>query len=147
MAFEDIDFLGTASVLTVTVPVLGVRVAARSVGQKGGGLARFIRVTIGAKIASAIGLKNDLHQLKVAFGTGPDAGKIAVWPASEGGQFRAKRDKQNRYAFTINAQTADGMFALQFPAFVCDGLAPIRPHEGSPVKLVFEASKLMLDAD
>lgn len=128
-------------------PENGVRVTARSLnrgGRFGGVVTRFIKITIGAKIARAISLTQPKHSLSLAFGTDVDAGKIQVSVDNSNGDFAASRDKSGNYGLTINSDTADGLFALEFPEFIIDHIEAIRPENGKPPFFVFKASAPML---
>lgn len=85
----------------------------------------------------------DLTRLRLQFGDGSDAGKIALSVDVTNGGFEAKKDKQGRYALTINQRSAEGLFALDFPAFT---VSPVevkeRPH--TPPLAIFKASDPML---
>lgn len=87
------------------------------------------------------------HRLRLLFGTGPDAGKVMVSVDNETGKFLAKRDKQGRYALAINAATAEGLFALEFPTFAVPSIEAIRCDNGKPPHFVFRASKEMLEVE
>lgn len=80
------------------------------------------------------------------FGTGEDAGKIMVAVDQALGKFTAKRSKKGHYALTINAASAEGLFALEFPAFTVAEVECFHP-QGLPPHCVFAASAEMLAAD
>lgn len=61
------------------------------------------------------------------------------------GNFAVKRAKSGCYNLTLNAATADGMFALSFPTFTVDTVEAVRPENGQPPRAVFKASAAMLD--
>lgn len=63
------------------------------------------------------------------------------------GKFLAKRSNKGDYALTINAATADGLFALSFDTFTRSPVEAIRPENGKPPHFVFKASDGMLAAD
>lgn len=113
----------------------------------GGGQVRYIQLSIGANLAKAIALTQDAHQLRLLFGTGADAGKIMVSVDNTAGRFRAARGKAGHYTATINAATADGLFALEFPAFTVAGVEAVRPVNGKPPHFVFKASADMLSVE
>ena len=147
MAFETIDCIGAASAASTKVPEDGVCVTARKLGQRGGGHARYLRLVVGAALAKAISLQQEHHTLRLLLGTGPDAGKLQISVDNAGGTFVAKRDKQGRYVITINAATADGLFAMEFPDFARSGLEAVRPQNGQPPHFVFKASEEMLKVE
>lgn len=146
MAFDNIEIVRPAK--PSGAPDDGVKVTAcKCAGRQGGGLTRYIRLTIGAQLARRISLTQAEHGLRLLFGSGPDAGKLQVSVDNEGGRFRAKRDKARRYVVTINAATARGRFALDFPAFTRSPVEALRPQNGQPPHFVFKASAEMLKAD
>lgn len=130
------------------MPETAIRVTARKIRiRRGVGFAPFIRVKIGAKLARGISLTLDLHKLRLAFGTDVDAGKIQVSVDNGTGDFIAKRDGSGGYALTINKDTADGLFAVEFPEFTVDHIEAIRPENGKPPYFVFKASAPMLEVE
>lgn len=148
MAFEDIDVIKPKAAGAPTVPVDGVMVRACRVARRnGGGLTRYIRLAIGSKLARSISLTQPEHGVRLLFGTGTDAGKLQLSVDNEAGKFRAKRNKGGGYFLTINAATAEGMFALDFPAFTRTGVEALRPQNGQPPHFVFKAADEMLKVD
>lgn len=147
MAFEVIENCKKVYAKAASTPENGVRVTARKLTRPerfGGGHIPFIRVAIGAKLARAISLTKDVHNVCLAFGTAADAGKIQVSVDNAEGGFLAKRDKGGNYSLTMNKETADGLFALEFPEFTVSHCEPIRPEIGKPPYFVFKASAPML---
>ncbi|MGB3319640.1 MAG: hypothetical protein WBA75_11470 [Sphingopyxis granuli] len=146
MAWNDIDNLAPPK--APTIPPAGVRVSARSLKVKRGGkdlgTTRFIKLTIGAQLARSLGLAGPSAKLDLAFGTDIDAGKIRIATPSGGGEFPASRDKGGNYVVTINAATAEGLFALDFPAFSVDRLTVSPPRADNPPRAIFAASPEML---
>ncbi|PTR06416.1 MULTISPECIES: hypothetical protein [unclassified Novosphingobium] len=147
MAFEDIEAVNPAKAAPAAVPPHGVAVSARKLGTRNGVTARYIKILIGPKLAEAISLVKDECNLRLAFGTGDDAGLIQVVIDNAKGPFLAKRQKTGAYALTINAATADGLFSLDFPRFDCERLEALRPSVGQPPHFVFCASEQMLAVD
>ena len=134
----------------VAVPDMGVRIAARALNViRGGapGATRYIRLTLGAGLAKKLSLLTDTVGVRLLFGTGGDAGKIAISVDATTGNFQAKRDKVGRYALTINAATARGRFALEFPAFNVTNVEAVRPENGQPPRAVIRVSPAMLAVD
>lgn len=146
MAFEDIECVNPVNGLD-GVPPDGVRVKACKLGGRGGRVVHYIQLKIGAKLAAKISLAAEKHQLRLLFGTDVDAGKIKVSVDNAAGRFLARRDKNGNYALTINAASADGLFALDFPVFAVVDAEPIRPANGQPPHFVFRASTEMLAVD
>lgn len=147
MAWETIEVVKPKVPGSGACPGDGVKICARSLGTRGGGRVRYIHVTIGAELARSIALNQPEHRLLVLFGTGDDAGKIAVAVDGQIGRFLAKRNKSGAYAFAINAATADGLFALDFSAFTVARCEAIRPVNGQPPKFIFKASAEMLKVE
>ena len=144
MPFEDIDCVNPAPVKLDALPPKGVRLRPGKMTRKGGGdPTRYIRLTIGKDLARAASLTLPVHKLRLLFGTGDDAGKIMVAVDQERGRFSAKRSKAGDYALTINAASAEGLFALEFPVFcVIDVAVDRAPH--CPASFTFTASADML---
>lgn len=147
MAFEDIDVIKPKAATASKVPPDGVLVQARHLGRKNGGTVQFIRLVIGSKLAKAISLVMPECRLRLAFSTGSDAGLIQVSVDNTTGKFLAKRSNKGDYALTINAATADGLFALSFDTFTRSPVEALRPENGKPPHFVFKASDGMLAAD
>lgn len=147
MAFEDIEAVNPAKPAPASVPPHGVSVSARKLGQRNGVTARYIKILIGPKLAEAISLVKEQCNVRLAFGTGDDAGLIQVTIDNARGAFLAKRQKSGAYALTINAASSEGLFSLEFPQFVCERLEALRPSVGQPPHFVFRASDQMLAAD
>lgn len=143
MAFEDITPIGKPATSKRTVPPKGVAIMARRLGLRHGGIARYIAVTVGPELARGISLTQPEHRVRLLIGSGGDAGKVQVSVDNAGGKFRAKRAKSGCYQITINAATADGRFALEFPAFT-ETCEAIRPQNGQPPHFVFHPSAAML---
>ncbi len=148
MAWDSIENVKPVNP-SVAVPDLGIRVTARSLKSRGKASepTRYIRLTLGVGLAKRLSLLNDVAGVRLLFGTGGDAGKIAISVDATTGNFQAKRDKAGRYAVTINAATAQGRFALDFPAFTVPVVEAVRPENGQPPRAVFKASPAMLAVD
>ena len=150
MAFNIIENITKSSSAGQTIPVAGVKVTARKLtraAKMGGGEVRFIRIEIGALLATAISLVDADRNVHVLFGTDCDAGKLAISVDNVAGDFKAKRNKSGGYALTISQASADGLFALEFPTFTIDKCEAIRPENGKPPQFVFKASAEMLAVD
>lgn len=147
MAFNEIENLAKRK--PDKVPPAGLRVSARSLNVKRGGvdrsMVRFIKINIGADLARRLGMTDARVGLFLAFGSDADAGQIQIAaPSPPGGCFSATRDARGGYALTINAATADGLFALDFPAFTIDRVS-VAPSTGTaPTRANFRASPEML---
>ena len=145
MAFENIDCINPSKPSAAATPRCGLLVTPRRLGLRDGGQTRYLRFAIGADLAKKISLTQAEHKLRVLFGTGSDAGKVQVSVDNSTGKFTAKRDKRGSYAFTMNAATAEGLFALEFPPLRIDRCEAVRPVNGQPPHFVFTASAEMLD--
>lgn len=66
-----------------------------------------------------------------------------IAPDQDKGQFPAKRDKAGRYRLSIGGASADGLFALDFPAF-CVIEPPVVRAPGCPPACTFDCSAEML---
>lgn len=118
MAFEEIECLNQTMPLDA-LPRDGLRFKARKLGSRKapGEFNRYIAVTIGAGLAAKLHLAGDKSALRLLFGTGDDAGKIGLTVDKAAGRFAVKRQKSGTWGFTINAATAEGLFALEFEPF------------------------------
>lgn len=85
-------------------------------------------------------------QLSLKFGTGKDAGMVAMSVNVTGGQFPARKSKAGVWKATINAPSADGLFALDFPPFTVSPV-DVLVAEGKCPMAVFKASPEMLAVD
>ena len=149
MAFSDIECVNPVKPGAGAVPPAGVRIIGRSLGQRksvGGGKTHYIQLQIGASLARGLCLTAERHQLRLLFGIGEDAGQIMLAVDNTAGKFLAKRDKKGNYVSTINAATADGLFALQFPAFTV-AQVEVQRAPGCPAAAVFAASPEMLKVE
>ncbi len=139
MAWESIENVKPAST-KANVPAHGVTVATRRAMND----VRFIVIKIGADLARAAKIAQPEQVVRLMFGTGADAGKIAC-AVDMGGGFRARRQKNGCYQLTINRAAADGLFSLDFPTFTVDRCEAVRPENGQPPMFTFKASPAMLE--
>jgi hypothetical protein len=116
-------------------------------GARGGGVSRYLALAIGPELARKLSLHAPEHRVRLLFGSGPDAGKIMISVDNAGGRFAAKRTKPGGYWVTINEQTAEGLFALEFPPHSVRAVEAVRPVNGQPPHAVFKASAAMLAVD
>lgn len=114
MPFEDIELVGTAP--AASVPPRGVRVSSRAAAARGVPT-RYIAIELGADLGKKLVLLGDETRLRLQFGTGRDAGRIAVSADVSAGLFRAKKQKSGHWKTTVNARSAEGLFTLNFPGF------------------------------
>lgn len=143
MAFEDIERVGSAP--PSDVPDDGVRVSSRAAAARGVPV-RYIAIQIGGGLATALVLRGEETRVRLQFGTDRDAGKIAISVDVDAGAFVARRDKRGRYKLTINAASAEGLFALNFPAFTVSPVEVVSRQGQCPLG-VFVASQPMLEVD
>lgn len=130
------------------IPADGIMITARRLMLRNKSFTQYIKISIGSGLALRLSLKLEQHRVRLLFGTGPDAGKIKLSVDNEAGKFRAKRRKNaGNYIVTLSADTADGLFALDFPAHIIPHVEAIRPENGQPVHCIFKASAAMLAVD
>ena len=149
MAFEEIERLAAAVAINA-LPSTGLRISTRRApsgrGKEGQNDRRFIVVQIGAVLARRLKLIGEKSALRIMFGTGEDAGKIGLTVDQTAGRFKAHCNKAGAWLTNINAKTAAGLFALEFPAF-CVIEPPVLAPDGQPPIVTFDASPEMLAAD
>jgi hypothetical protein len=144
MAFENIDCIKPTAAAN-PIPIDGVRVSPRVINlKKAGRTIRFIRIVIGSGLARKLSLHQDNHNVRLLFGTGNDAGKIKILVDNTSGKFAANKAKKGSYSLTINEDTADGLFSMEFEPFDRKNLEAIRPVDGRPMHVVFAATDAML---
>ena len=141
MAFDDIERVAAAPA-QVAIPHDGLRVSSRAAAARGVPT-RYIRIDIGAGLAKALCLHGEQSSLRLRFGSGSDAGKIGLSVDVEDGAFPAKKSAKGIWSLTINAASADGLFALEFPKFTVSE-PEIVEKGGKPPMAVFSASEAML---
>ncbi len=114
MPFEPIENVSSATA-TPPTPADGIRFTARSMARRNGGLpVRYIQLQIGAGLARQLAIVGERTALALAFGSGSDAGRMRLGVDFSGSTFPAKRTRTGNYTLTINAASADGLFALAF---------------------------------
>lgn len=126
------------------VPPAGVRVASR--GCLGG--KRYIALIVGRDLARSMGMAVEHYPVRLMFGSGSDAGKIAVALGPDNdrsGGFRAKLQKSGNYLITISQASAEGLLSVNFPELRETRCEVIRPENGGPRMFIFRASKEMLE--
>ena len=144
MPFETIANIRPVTVKEDCSPT-GVIVRARKIDFKSKRTARWIEITLGRKLPDQLVLRGDRAQLELRFGNAVDAGKIAMSVDVTAGGFQARKSKSGTWRVTINAESADGLFALEFPTFTAD--TELRHSPGQPPCVIFKASEAMLAAD
>lgn len=109
---------------------------------------RFIEVKVGGVLAKRARFHADEHKIRLLFGTGPDAGKIAVSLDQQNGTFLARKGRRNDvYTLTINRAAAEGLFSLEFEPFTVSNVEALRPENGQPPMFTFKASAQMLEVE
>ncbi len=143
MAFEEIDCVSPVMPLD-GVPRDGIRFLPRKLGSRRnpGEFTRYIELTIGKGLATRLHLQGERSAMRLLFGTGEDAGKIAMTVDRTAGKFVVKARKNGTWTVTINAATADGLFALDFPAFCVEPELAALP--GKPTFATCQVSPQML---
>ncbi|MGN6596109.1 hypothetical protein [Sphingopyxis terrae] len=116
-------------------------------GGKAKGETRFIKIGIGKDLARKLALTGENVGVRLLFGNAENAGKIKISVDATTGNFTAKRDASGNYNLTINKASADGRFALDFPAFSINVVEALRPQNGQPPHCIFKASAEMLAVD
>src|SRR3546814_15927979 len=106
---------------------MGVSVAARKMGARGGKVVRYIKLGVGVKLAKELCLIGDQTGLRLSLGGGKFAGKVALSVDQAADCFRATKSKDGGYVLTITESSAAGLFALEFPPFAV--AATMRPPE------------------
>ncbi|CDO34068.1 hypothetical protein [Novosphingobium sp. KN65.2] len=128
-----------------SVPADGIRIKARVLARRNGGEpTRYIQISVGTGLAKKLALNGEETKVTLAFGTGPDSGKIRLAVDISQGSFPARRDKKGRYAITLNGPSCDGLFSLDFPTFTIPEIEPIYTT-GKPPAIIFKASDEMLE--
>lgn len=148
MAWENIDNVKSATA-AASCPVDGVAVRARALNFKGKRPARWIEITIGQALARDLRLPSDRGEcnVRLLFGTGADAGRIAISADQAGGRFAARKTRRGDWRISIGATAAGGLFSLAFEPFTRAGLEATRPENGQPPMVAFKASDAMLAGD
>ena len=141
MAWEEIENVRPLPLDAVSPE--GVRVRVRAFKARGVPFRR-IELTIGDRLARKLSLTLPEHMMKVLIGTGEEAGKMLLAPDQERGKFMARRQKTGRYAMSISDKSAEGLFSLDFPAFVVVEV-PVTRAPNCPPAASFALSEAMLD--
>lgn len=134
MGFERIENVKPAP--TGKVPDGGARWAVRQLTvapARGGGVRQYIKLTLSPGLVRKLAMPPQFETTPVAllFGTGTDAGKIAVQVDGKG-DFAAKMARDGSRSVTLSAATCDGMFALT-EKFSCDVVdVPVTMAQGQP---------------
>lgn len=130
MAFDTIAYVGPVK-STVSLPNDGVMVQARKLGTRGGKIARYIIIRIGAGLATKLAMHRDRHPMAVQLGRDNDAGKIALALDMKGHFIATKAKKGGGYTLTINASSAEGKFALTFDTFTREHVETLKMQSGA----------------
>lgn len=143
MSWEPISNVKPTPPSAEKVPAMGVSIAARKCGLRGGRTVRYIKIGLGPQLAKALCLVGDQAGIRLSLGGGEFAGKVALTVDNAPDCFRAKKGKGGGYMLTINEASADGLFALDFPPFAA--AAELLPPERNKAPIAaFKASEPML---
>lgn len=143
MSWEPISNIAPAK--AALVPPKGVGVSVRTLGTRGGGKIRYIRMVIGPALAKSLCLVTPEIGMRLSLGGGEHAGQIALSVDNAKGNFRAKRGKDGGYVLTVNALSAEGLFSLSFAPFAVE--VTVIHASNVPPLAAFKAPADMLDAD
>jgi len=147
MSWTVIENLSPATSSGIAQPPHGVVVQSRSFTKRGeGGQVRYIRMVVGPKLASNLVLTGEQTRVQLALGMGANSGKVAISVDASRGTFPAKRAKDGSYVLTINARSAEGLFALAFAPFAAEAQM-LPPERNKPPMACFPASADMLAAE
>ena len=125
MAFERIERVGPAP--TSETPPNGLLVASKSMTiRKTGNTASFITIRVGAELARKASFHQEAQPVAIEIGTGNDTGKIAI-AVDLKGDFVARGKPGKAYQISINAKSAEGLFALKFDKFSRDNIEVLKP--------------------
>lgn len=147
MPFEAIVNIAPPKTSKIAVPADGVLVRGRKIEFKRGKRpAHWIEILIGPQLAQKLCIdKLELCRLQIMFGTGVDAGKIAITLDAKHG-FEATRTKTGNHRVTVNQHSCAGLFALSFDTFTVPAVRVEHAHAKPPLA-VFKASEAMLKAE
>ncbi len=146
MAWETIEKI-KPQYSKMACPPDGVAVSTRALAARSGGLNRYIVIKVGKTLARAARFTQKPQRVRLMFGSGADAGKIAVVIDQQTGTFIAKEQGAGDWLITVSARDAAGLFSLNFPRFEIRAVEAIRPENGQPPMFAFKASPEMLAAD
>jgi len=105
---------------------------------------RYLTLKVGPKLAAASRFTQKPQRIRLMFGGGSDAGKIAVVIDQEAGAFLAKPQKNGCWLISLSARDCAGLFSLDFEPFEVKAVEAIRPENGKSPMFVFRVSAAML---
>lgn len=144
MGFERIEN-SKPSAKIGAVPTDGLRWTVMFIKARYGNLT-FIRLTLGETLVQRLAMAKTLEKVPVAllFGTGADAGKLALHVDATGDFAAHKRKGGERRTITLDATTSEGLFNLE-PGTSCDFAAVAvqsRPN-AAPMAIINLPEKLL----
>jgi hypothetical protein len=146
MPFELLENVSAAPAAP-RVPDDGIRFTARQVGKRdGSGSTSYLRLQIGKALAKELAIVGEDTALALAFGSGSDMGKMRLGVDFSAGTFPAKRDRSGCYGLSINARTAEGLFALDFAPVTVTGIK-VSVAAGKAPWAVFDLPEAILADD
>lgn len=111
----------------------GARIRWRKLKRKHGeGYSEYAYVTIGSKAALALALKSEKHGLAVMFGSGEEAGKLAITVDNEKGKFVIKRTNGGDYTFTLSSDTVAGKLKPWFDTIELEKIEIVKTDPAKP---------------
>lgn len=146
MAWEEIECVKPVNGLDA-VPPGGVRINPRRFKGRKGEVRHWIEISLGEKLARKLAMVMPEQRMRLLFGTGAEAGKLGLVVDQEKGKFRAKRRKNGTYALPIAPSSAEGLFAMEFPAFSVIEPEIQRPPHLPPVCVIELSAEMLSVAD
>jgi hypothetical protein len=123
----------------------GARVRWRKLKRKHGeGYSEYAYIVVGAKAATALALKSEKHGLSVMFGTGEEAGKLAITVDNEKGGFIAKRTNGGDYSFTMSSETVAGKMKAAFDTIELEKIEIVKIDPSKPYFGIIDISAAVL---
>lgn len=128
------------------LPANGVALRCRAIAFEKKRPAKWIELRIGPGLAEQLMLRPGTdHRLALFFGSGDRAGKLAVAIDATNGGFMAKQKKDGSWTASVNEQSCEGLFALDFAPIVL--VAEVRHETGQPPKAIIDLPDAMLADD
>ncbi len=122
----------------------GVRIQGRQMKSRiNGNVSKYIQITLGKQLASSLIMTMPHHNLILQFGTGEDAGKLAITLDNQQGQYPSKRSKNGQYSVSIPAAVAQGRMLLEFNTIYQSEVTMLRA-ENKPRILILDISAICI---
>ena len=145
MAWETVEPIKTTTAATPSVPPKGLVITVRQLNARRNAAMparKYIALRIGAELAKASAIAANPAFVRIMIGSGSDANRIKVQvdhaAAGNPGCFLAKRQSNGGYLVSINQPSAEGLFAMNFPAITITSAEVVRPENGQPVFFHFK---------